>query len=247
MPQEVELALSLQRKDRLLRQLEIDIRSLPKRIAELEAKLQDSTRRVEADRAALAANEKEIKRLENANEEQRLKMDRLKKQQMQATTPAQLNAFQHEIAWAENEIAKNAALLAPLQEENTQLAARILEGDENLAKEKLATEEATKAAVAKSEEDRKKGVRIYREREAEAKAMPPSLLATYERIRKKHKDNVVVAEIDNEMCSACQMKVRPALMQQIRQSPEKLFHCESCGRIMLYNPPRSIEGIPVNS
>jgi hypothetical protein len=35
------------------------------------------------------------------------------------------------------------------------------------------------------------------------------------------------------------MNIRPALMQQIRQYPDKLFNCESCLRMLSYNPPVS--------
>lgn len=247
MPQEVELALELQRMDRLLFQLQVEIRSLPKRISELEAKLQDYALKLEGQKVAAAAKEKEVHLLQTTNEDHRLKIAKLKKQLMQATTPEQLAAFNKEIAWGEAEVAKGEANLLKLLADSEALSTAARQAEANLESERLATAEAIKAATEKSETDRKKGTRIYRDREAAAKAMPPKLMQNYDRLRKKHKDGIIVGEVENEMCMACQMKVRPALMQQIRQAPETLFFCESCSRILYYNPPRSVDGIPVHS
>lgn len=248
MDQEVQLALQLQRMDRQLAQLEAEIRGLPKKIAELEKVLDAHERRLEADQAALAANQAEIRRLSGANSDHKEKIAKLKKQVMQATTQEQLTAFQHEIAFCETETTKNEEASLKLIEAGEALAATVKTAEAALVEERVAVEKRKEDAKALSEADRKKGVRIYRERQQFAKEIPQKLLDHYEKLRKKHKDGIVVAECTDHMCSSCMMNIRPALMQQIRQYPDKLFTCESCLRMLYYNPPVSVDGnVPVSN
>jgi len=247
MAQDVQLALQLQRMDLQLTQLEAEIRGLPKKIAELEKVLETHSRRLEADQAALASNQSEVRRLQGLNSDHREKIAKLKKQLMQATTQEQLTAFQHEIAFCETETEKNEANSLKLLEAGESLAATVTQAEESLAAERIAVEKRKEEAKALSETDRKKGMRIYRERQQLGKEVPPKLLEHYERLRKKHKDGVVVAECTGGLCSGCMMSIRPALMQQIRQFPDKVHTCESCLRMLYYNPPRSVDGTTVDS
>lgn len=242
MAQDVSLALQLQRMDRQLVQLEAEIRGLPKKIALLEAQMGAHEQRLVDDHAALLANQLEVKRLAGSNEDHRLKIDKLKKQVMQSTTQEQLTAFNHEITFCESEIVANDESSFVLLEESERLAKIVKEAEGNLGQERLNVEQQKIDAKVLSEEDRKKGIRIFREREKLAKELPPALLKDYERLRKKHKDGIVVAECTEGLCTSCQMNIRAALLQQIRQHPEKMFYCESCLRILSFNPPRSVEG-----
>lgn len=237
MAQEVELALQLQRMDRQLSQLEAEIRGLPKKIIEMEKAIDTNARRLEADKAVLAANQTELRRLSNTNNGHRERIEKLKKQTMQATTQEQLNAFQHEIAFCETEIQKNDDIALKATEAGEKMAAGVSAAEAALETEKNTLEQRKEEAKNLSEADRKKGVRIYRERQQLAKDFPPALMQQYDRLRKKHKDGIVVAECTDHMCSACMMTIRPALMQKIRSEPTTMFTCESCSRMLHYNPP----------
>ncbi len=69
--------------------------------------------------------------------------------------------------------------------------------------------------------------------------MKPPAYAAYQRIRKKWHGTVVAEAIDGR-CSACQIVLRPQFFQDLKHSEELMF-CESCGRILTYNPPVSFE------
>jgi len=243
MAQEVQLALQLQRMDRQLAHLHSEIRGLPQKIAALEQQIEAHQQRLQTDQAALAANQTELRRLNAANVDHREKITKLKKQVMQATTQEQLTAFQHEIAFCETETEKNEVTSLVLIEAGEALAETVKQAEANLAAEHANVEKNKEDAKILSEVDRRKGVRIYREREVLAKEFPPKLLEHYERLRKKHKDGIVVAEASEGLCSCCMMNIRPALTQQIRQYPEKLHFCESCLRMLAYNPPVSVDGV----
>ena len=64
--------------------------------------------------------------------------------------------------------------------------------------------------------------------------------SAYERIRKKWRGGAAVAEVTDGRCSSCQILLRPQFFQDLRNSGEMMF-CESCGRILYYNPPVSFE------
>ena len=64
--------------------------------------------------------------------------------------------------------------------------------------------------------------------------MTPAFYATYERIRKKTK-NMPIADATDGRCSACQIALRPQFFQDLRKG-DSIMVCESCGRILTYNP-----------
>jgi predicted nucleic acid-binding Zn-ribbon protein len=54
---------------------------------------------------------------------------------------------------------------------------------------------------------------------------------------------VAVAEAVDGRCSACHMALRLQFYQELRISTDGVMFCESCGRILFYNPPISFEDI----
>jgi predicted nucleic acid-binding Zn-ribbon protein len=65
----------------------------------------------------------------------------------------------------------------------------------------------------------------------------------YDRIMKKH-DNLALAEIREEKCSACGMRMRPQVIQAIRRSTtDEMFHCETCTRILYYTEPTAAAAV----
>jgi uncharacterized protein len=53
----------------------------------------------------------------------------------------------------------------------------------------------------------------------------------------KQRQNVAVARVVNDSCSACRNRVRPALFQQLKRG--ELVHCEQCHRILYLERPAS--------
>jgi predicted nucleic acid-binding Zn-ribbon protein len=238
--EEIQKILEIQRMDSILRELEVEIRSLPKKIEALEKQSGEIHRKREAAEAKLAAQRQELKRLENSVQDHKLKIQKLKKQLMDATTQEQVTAFQHEIDWAEKEIsaaqAKETELLEGLDGLEAGVRAALV-----AEKEALADLERQKAeAAARSEEDRTKGKKIYRDRMLRHGELPQALRDEYDRLRKSHRDGVVAVDCTDGACSGCLMTIRPALLQQIRTDLNKLFRCESCRRFLVYNPPRAV-------
>jgi predicted nucleic acid-binding Zn-ribbon protein len=72
------------------------------------------------------------------------------------------------------------------------------------------------------------------ERQNIAGQMDAKFYAEYERVRKKTK-NTPIADATEGRCGACQIALRPQFFQDLRRQ-DKIMFCESCGRILTYNP-----------
>ena len=118
MTADLELVTRLQSLDLKAADLQREIAALPKHIAQIEKTLDSHIRRLEADRAALASNQKERKRLEDDIKVQQQKISKLRDQMLQAKTNEQYRAFQHEIEYAEKEVRKHEDRILDLMGES---------------------------------------------------------------------------------------------------------------------------------
>src|SRR5579863_1908601 len=106
MTDEIAQVTRLQSLDLRIAELEREVATLPKHIAQIEKALDSHLRRLEADRAALVANQKDRKLLEDDIKVHQQKISKLRDQTLQAKTNEQYRAFQNEIDFAAREIRK---------------------------------------------------------------------------------------------------------------------------------------------
>lgn len=219
--------------------LEKEVAALPKHIATIEKTLDSHIRRLEADRAALAANLRDRKKLDGDVQMHNQKISKLRDQMTGAKTNEQYRAFQHEIEFIEKEIRKAEDRILDLMSESEALDINVKQADASLKEEKKVVEQEQKSARERTAADRAQWELLRAERTAAAAGLPKTTLTEYERIRKKW-SGVAIAEVENGRCSACQIVLRPQYFQQIRRG-DQLMTCESCGRFLLYNPPVQVE------
>jgi hypothetical protein len=234
MQQDLVLALRLQAIDRKIVSLETEVAALPKHIAEVEKKLGGHTRRLEADRAALAANQRDRKKLEGDIQMHQQKISKLRDQMLGAKNNEQYKAFQNEIAYAEGEIRKCEDRTLELMEQAEPLDSAVKAADIALKTEQKQVEAEKIRAKERSSTDVKELAVQQAERKGVADQMSPDFYKEYERIRKKTKGRPI-ADATEGRCDACQMSLRPQFFQDLRKG-EQIMFCESCGRILTYNP-----------
>jgi predicted nucleic acid-binding Zn-ribbon protein len=239
MMDELALAVRLQSLDRKSASLELEIATLPKQIAEIERKLEAHKRRLEADRAALTANQRDVKKLEAEIQIQEQKISKLRDQMLQAKTNEQYRAFQNEISWCENEIRKSEDRILELMEQSEPLEKSLKAAEVALKKETELVESEKNRARQKTAADKKELQELATERADITSKISSSLYHDYERIRRKTK-GIVFAEVVDGHCEACMISLRPQFLQELKVG-DKIMHCESCGRILIYNPPVSFE------
>jgi uncharacterized protein len=239
MTPELQAVLKLQTLDSRAAALQKEIESLPKQVSAIEKRLEAHTRKLEVDRGILANNQKTRKSLEDDIRVQQQKITKLRDQSLQAKTNEQYKAFGNEIAYCEGEIRKAEDRILELMTEAEPLEANAQAAEADLKQEKAKVEAEKERARQRTAEDQAFLAKALDQRKALTATINPPALAQYERIRKRYQ-GVAVADATDGRCGACQMKLRPQFFQDLRHA-DRLFFCESCGRILYYNPPVNLE------
>jgi predicted nucleic acid-binding Zn-ribbon protein len=234
MIEDLVLALRLQALDRKIAALETEIATLPKHIAEIEKRLEAHSRRLEADRAALAANLRDRKKMEGDIQLHEQKMSKLREQMAAAKTNEHYKAFQNEIAYIAGEVRKCEDRIIVLMEQSEPLDKNVKAAEISLKAEQQEVDAAKITARERTAIDQKLLAEQVAERKGIAVQMESKLYTEYERVRKKSK-NTPIADATDGRCSACQMALRPQFFQDLRRQ-DKIMFCESCSRILTYNP-----------
>ncbi len=237
MVSDLKLVIRLQDLDNRIRDLQSEIVALPKHIALIERTLDTHIRKLEADRAALAANQRERKRLEGDVQVQEQKISKLKDQMLSAKTNEQYTAFRHEIEFCEAEIRKAEDRTLEQMSEAEPLEQNVKVAEAALAKEKQQVDAEKSAARERTAEDKRRLDELKKERAQIVASVTPRVYSSYQRIRGSRK-GLAVAEAIDGACSACHMALRLQFFQDLRRGDQIMF-CESCGRIIYHTPPPS--------
>ena len=235
---DLEKLIVLQRLDLELRQLREEVDAVPGRIAALAAKSASAQAAQLAIQDALAKEEKTRRSLELDIQGQKDRAARLRRQMDVVTTTAQAAALDHEIAFAGTEVSRIEEI-----ELDSMVRSEFLEGQLPAAKE------AVTAAEANLERERTRGAErtaAHQARiallDAERKQLRPTVgentLSTYDRVTRSR--GTAVSDGVNGKCSACQMMIRPQRWTELRDRSdhESIFTCESCGRLLFWDPAR---------
>jgi uncharacterized protein len=229
------MAVRLQDLDSRIRVLEDEVASLPKHIAAIEKTLESHNRRVEADKAALTANQRERKQLEGDIQTQEQKISKLRDQMLQAKTNEQYAAFKHEIDYCEAEIRKCEDKILDRMAESEPLDQSLKKAQAALEQEKQQVEAEKKVARERTAEDKRQLDELKKQRAELVAGMSPEIYREYERLRRSRKGRAVAEEFEGR-CSACNMALRLQFFQELRRL-DRVMYCESCGRILSYTPP----------
>jgi predicted nucleic acid-binding Zn-ribbon protein len=201
---DLKLVIRLQEVDHRLSDLAREIAALPKHVAEIETKLVSHERKLEADRAALVANQKERKKCEGDIQTQDQKVSKLKDQMLGAKTNEQYRAFQTEIDFCQKEIRKSEDRILELMGESEALDKNVKAAEESLKVEKAHVDAEKREARERTSADEKCAHELSKERAAMVASISPATYQRYERVRKaKIHRGVAVAEAVDGRCTAC--------------------------------------------
>jgi len=212
---------------------------LPRHVAAIEKTLDSHVRKLEADKAALAANLRDRKKLEGDNQTHEQKISKLRDQMVQAKTNEQYRAFQNEIEYAQKEIRTADDRMLELMAEAEPLDINVKKADVALKQEQKLVDAEKKRAEDRTAADRAELEKLSAERQQILSTLPPPIANAYTRIRKKWNNTTVVSEVVGGRCTACQIMLRPQAFQDLRKATEPMF-CESCGRFLYYTPPSAL-------
>jgi uncharacterized protein len=238
---DLKLVIRLQEIDNRLAELAKEIATLPKHIAEIEKRLVAHQRKLDADRAALAANQNERKKCETEVQTQEQKISKLKTQMLDAKTNEQYRAFQNEIDFCQTEIKKSEDRILELMSESEPLNKNVAAAETALKAEKAEVEAEKQKTRQRTGADEKSAADLKKERAGVVVSVTPSVYQRYERVRRMRR-NIGVAEAAEGRCTACNMIMRLQFFQDLKKG-DQVMACESCQRILYWNPPVAVEDL----
>jgi predicted nucleic acid-binding Zn-ribbon protein len=231
---ELEKLVRLHHAETDLKRIEADLAEVPRLGKEVEDRLERDRSRLDAAKAALAGSQKARKEHEGAVVELKSKLSKYKGQLMEVKTNKEYTAVLHEIEGVERDIrARDDLTFAEMEKEEAlaqdvkreEAAFKAVAAD--AAKEKADLEARAAALAAEAS-------RTRAERDAAAASIPERALDLYSRVVKLRGSGL--AEARDGVCEACHVKLRVQVWVEVRKN-EQLLQCESCSRILYYEPP----------
>jgi predicted nucleic acid-binding Zn-ribbon protein len=219
------------------------LRGLPNDIAIAANQLKTAQKRIADAEAGLKREELTRSKLELDAETLRVKASRHRKQMDEARTAEQAAALEHEIGFAESSIQKlEDDELASME------ASELLEAERTEAGTLAGKLEETlgriKARVGEQElEFREQLAILNTEREALRQTIDAGTLAYFDRVASTRGTGLARAE--SQQCSGCRMGIRLQIWNQLRDG--QVLHCESCSRILYYDPQMDAPAKPAQS
>ncbi|SRR5712692_350998 len=231
---DIKRLIELQAIDLRLNELRARLAGVPQRLAEIDARVESARKQLATAREALTNSLKDRKRYELDVEQWKEKARKYRDQSYEVKTNEAYKALQHEIQNAEAEMAQA----------EDRLLERMVAGEE-YERQVKAAERALKDIEAAAQADRKvteteqaaAQQELEKDLAGRAQALAgvsEDLVDHYQRIARKH-NGVALAEVRDETCTLCRVRVRPHVYQELRrEGSEEIFHCESCTRILYY-------------
>jgi len=240
---ELQQLVALQNLDTSIRKLQIELEAIPIRRAEIEAEFDQRAFEIRAletvrDDARHARLQLEIEVSEQKARAERAERNLMssKKQDEYTAAIREADAARKQISTLETQILEQMEALDKAESSLTERAGEIVTlNSDREARLKSFDEETRQQA------DKLAASRVERERLISA--LPKAMGADYNRISKRIRDGVAVAEARNGACMACFMALRPQAMAQVRRGDE-VVTCENCNRILYYAPAESASTSP---
>lgn len=221
-----------------LQQIDSQIDQANARLKEIGALLSDNANLRKASALAgraeknLEAAQKELSQAETKVKDQRIKIE-----QTEATLYGGTVRNPKELQDLQNEVAALKRFLDTLEERQLEAMLAVDEvaekNDEaqNILEQYRAQAEKQQASLIEEREQlQSDNAAAEKQRLSAAQAVTADDLATYEQVRKK-RAGVAVAKVRDKACSACG-SILTASLNQAARSPSQVVFCDSCSRIL---------------
>jgi hypothetical protein len=232
-----------------LQQIDSAVDAARRRLGELPgaeqaiaATITQATARVEQAKAALAENQTSRRALEKDVAGVDTRLARFDDHKAAVKTNHEYTALLHEIATAKTEKEGIEDRILVLMESADGLAGDLKTAETGLADARKEGDR-TKTALASERTALQADVtRLLAERPTKTAGIDVRALATYDQLLKNRR-GVAIAEMKGGHCTACHVRLRPTVEQQVRRN-DSLVQCDSCQRLLYFVPPAAAAAAP---
>jgi predicted nucleic acid-binding Zn-ribbon protein len=237
--QDLELLLDLQEIDDELGELERSKIYLPEMIQKLEGEIANLETEIVESKDTIQDSLKEQKALELEIESDKQQLENYQRQMRTIKTNKEYDALTAEIDSKKIEISEKEERVLTLmstidecQEKETELSSRLEEVKNGNSEQLKYLNEQSSSLQAKIDNRIEKRNKI-------AKNIKRQIIGIYERVR-KGKGGLVVVPVRKKACGGCFKQIPPQRIQEIRRG-DRIFSCDSCGRILIWSDDNSPE------
>jgi predicted nucleic acid-binding Zn-ribbon protein len=230
---QLQTLIDVQGLDVKIAGLEAEAARLPRQIEAIQTALADARKLAETVKTKLDATRKDLRSREKDLEVANVKRQKLEGRLYEVKTNKEYSAVLLEIEEAKQEKAKTEEDILSLMEMQERLGVDIKDAETRFkAREEQARQDeaVVRKKLAAVEQEL---ATIRAQRAGRAKDIPPSLLASYERISRARGGVAVAAVTVAAVCGGCRVSIRPQAVQELR-SASGLMVCESCGRYLYW-------------
>jgi len=234
---DLSLLLDLQEIDDQLGELERSRIYLPEMIQNLEKEISEIKQAIEMNDKILDESQREQRLLELEIEGDKQELDKYQKQMRVIKTNKEYDALVAEIDSKKRNIADKEERILTLmaaadeaREKSTELKANLNEVQVRNSEQLQMLRNQESTLQAKIEDKLEK-------RSTLVKDINRQVVGVYERIR-KGKGGMAVVPVRKRACSGCFKQIPPQRIQEIRRG-DRIFACDSCGRILTWNDEES--------
>jgi predicted nucleic acid-binding Zn-ribbon protein len=234
---EIQRLVELQALDARLADWRTRLAALPAQLSAIEKAVAEARQQITAAKEALTTSLKDRKKYEMDVDSWKEKARKYREQSFEVKTNEAYKALQHEAQHAEGQVA----------EAEDRLLERMVAG-EDFERQVKAAERALVSVEAAGQADRQKieaeqatlqadcNAR-QAERDEAAASVPEDLFTTYTQVAER-RHGIGVAEVRDEACGLCGVRIRPHVFQELRRADcQEIFQCETCNRILYYAEP----------
>jgi predicted nucleic acid-binding Zn-ribbon protein len=235
---ELQQLVALQNLDTSIRKLQEELEAIPQRRAEIEKEFDQRAFEIRALENARDEARHIRTRLETEIGDQRVRVERADRNLMSSKKQDEYTAAIREADAARKQISALETQTLEQMETLEKAEASLTERAEEIASLNSDREAKLQSFDDETRQQADKLALHRSERERLLSVLPKAVGAQYNRISKRIRDGVAVAEARNGACMACFMALRPQAMAQVRRG-EEIVTCDNCNRILYYAPSDS--------
>ena len=240
MQPDLEFLIQLQRLENTATDARAKIEALPARLDAIEAHVAARSREVTSATQRLQVHKVDRQALEKELAPVQTRLTRFKEQLMEVKTNKEYQAMQSEIARGQEEVQRFEDKILERMLEADELTADVRQAEQHLADERGAAEQERASLEAERTELKKQLARFGDERSQLAASASAAAMSLFETLARQRK-GVAVVQVYQGHCTSCQVRLRPQLFNDVRLN-QSLIQCESCQRILYFDPNASPPG-----